>query len=101
MTDITYDSFKCPICESTFIFTLAPDFQPKKPRNWEVSKLKLFIEIFLALSGDDKKDVNQDNFINELLLTGKFSGDEARLYIKKAMDNGQIFERKPALLAKA
>src|ERR687887_808707 len=71
-----------------------------KPHS-EVSKLKMFIEIFTALSGQDKNDVEEKNFINELVRTGKFTEDEARNYLKKAMQNGQIYERKSGFYAKA
>ena len=71
-----------------------------KPHS-EVSKLKLFIEIFNALSGQDRNDVEEKNFINELVKTGKFTEDEARTFIKKAMQNGQIYERKSGFYAKA
>ena len=71
-----------------------------KPHS-EVSKLKMFIEIFTALSGQDRNDVEEKNFINELIKTGKFTEDEARNYLKKAMQNGQIYERKSGFYAKA
>jgi replicative DNA helicase Mcm len=71
-----------------------------KPHS-EVSKLKLFIEIFNALAGDDKNDVSERNFIDELVNTGKFTEDEAKTYLRKAMQNGQIFERKAGFYAKA
>ncbi len=71
-----------------------------KPHS-EVSKLKLFIEVFNALAGEDKNDVSERNFIDELIRTGKFSEDEARTYLRKAMQNGQIFERKAGFYAKA
>ena len=54
-----------------------------KPHS-EISKLKLFMEVFNGISGQDKNDVEEKNFINELVKTGKFSEDEARTYIKKA-----------------
>jgi replicative DNA helicase Mcm len=71
-----------------------------KPHS-EISKLKLFMEIFSALSGQDKNDVEEKNFINELIKTGKFSEEEAKIYIKKAMQNGQIYERRSGFYAKA
>jgi replicative DNA helicase Mcm len=71
-----------------------------KPHS-EISKLKLFMEIFNALSGQDKNDVEEKNFINELIKTGKFSEEEAKIYIKKAMQNGQIYERRSGFYAKA
>ena len=71
-----------------------------KPHS-EISKLKAFMEVFNALSGQDKNDVEEKNFINELARTGKFTEEEARAFIKKAMQNGQIYERKPGFYAKA
>jgi replicative DNA helicase Mcm len=71
-----------------------------KPHS-EISKLKLFMEVFNGISGQDKNDVEEKNFINELVKTGKFSEDEARTYIKKAMQNGQIFEIRSGFYAKA
>jgi replicative DNA helicase Mcm len=67
----------------------------------EVLKLKLFMEIYNALSGQDRDDVSEETFINELVKTGKFSEEDARIYIRKAMMNGQIFERKAGFYAKA
>lgn len=71
-----------------------------KPHS-EISKLKLFMEVFNGISGQDKNDVDEKNFINELVKTGKFPEDEARTYIKKAMQNGQIYERRSGFYAKA
>jgi replicative DNA helicase Mcm len=71
-----------------------------KPHS-EVSKLKMFMEIFNALSGQDRNDVEEKNFVNELSRTGKFTEDEAMTFIKKAMQNGQIYERKSGFYAKA
>jgi replicative DNA helicase Mcm len=71
-----------------------------KPHS-EVSKLKIFMEIFNALSGQDRNDVSENNFISELVKTGKFTEDDARIYIRKAMQNGQIYERKSGFYAKA
>lgn len=71
-----------------------------KPHS-EISKLKVFMEIFNGLSGQDKNDVEERNFINELAKTEKFTEEEARTFIKKAMQNGQIYERRPGFYAKA
>jgi len=101
MTEITYESFKCPVCETRYILTIAPDEPRIQKRPTEISKLRLFIETFNRLGGEGRIDVNQEKLFDELLQTGKFSGDEAKLYLNKALSNGQIFERKPAFLAKA
>ena len=71
-----------------------------KPQS-EISKLKLFMEIFNALSGQDKNDVEEKTFIQELAQTGRFSEDDAKNFINKAMQNGQIYERKSGYYAKA
>ncbi len=71
-----------------------------KPQS-EISKLKLFMEIFNALSGQDKSDVEERNFINELIQTGRFSEDDAKNFLNKAMQNGQIYERRSGFYAKA
>jgi len=71
-----------------------------KPQS-EVSKLKVFMEVFNSLSGQDKNDVEERNFIDELIKTGKFTDDDARAYLRKATQNGQIYERKTGFYAKA
>jgi replicative DNA helicase Mcm len=57
--------------------------------------------VFNGLSGEDRNDVEEKNFINELVKTGKFTEDEANEYIRKAMQNGQIYERRAGFYAKA
>lgn len=71
-----------------------------KPQS-EISKLKLFMEVFNGLSGQDKNDVEEKNFINELIQTGRFSEDDAKSFLNKAMQNGQIYERRSGFYAKA
>src|SRR5687767_9273349 len=71
-----------------------------KPQS-EISKLKLFMEVFNGLSGQDKNDVEEKNFINELIQTGRFSEDDAKNFLNKAMQNGQIYERRSGFYAKA
>lgn len=67
----------------------------------ETSKLKTFTDVFNGLSGEDKNDVEEKNFVNELVKTGKFTEDEAKEFIRKAMQNGQIYERRAGFYAKA
>jgi replicative DNA helicase Mcm len=67
----------------------------------ETSKLKTFTDVFNGLSGEDKNDVEEKNFINELMKSGKFTEDEAKEFIRKAMQNGQIYERRAGFYAKA
>lgn len=67
----------------------------------EISKLKLFMEIFSSISGEEKNDVEENVFVGELVKTGKFNDSDARSHIKKAMNDGQIYERKPGFYSKA
>jgi hypothetical protein len=67
----------------------------------ETSKLKTFTDVFNGLSGEDKNDVEEKNFVDELVKTGKFTEDEAKEFIRKAMQNGQIYERRAGFYAKA
>jgi hypothetical protein len=67
----------------------------------EGNKIKLFIEVFNTLTSQGMNDVGTKNFIDELLKTSKFTEDEARACMKKAMQNGQIFERKAGWLSKS
>ncbi|MGN6624965.1 MAG: minichromosome maintenance protein MCM [Candidatus Nitrosocosmicus sp.] len=67
----------------------------------EISKLKLFMEIFSSISGEDKNEVEENTFITELAKTGKFTEADAKSFIKKAMNDGQIYERKPGFYSKA
>ena len=59
------------------------------------------MEIFSSLSGEDKNDVEEKTFIIELAKSGKFSESDAKSFIKKAMNDGQIYERKPGFYSKA
>ena len=59
------------------------------------------MDIFNGLSGQDKNDVNERNFVDELIKTGRFTEDDAKGFIRKAMQNGQIYERKSGFYAKA
>jgi replicative DNA helicase Mcm len=67
----------------------------------ETSKLKTFTDVFNGLSGEDKNDVEEKNFIGELMKTGKFTEDEAKIFIRKAMQSGQIYETRAGFYAKA
>jgi replicative DNA helicase Mcm len=71
-----------------------------KPHS-EVAKLKQFMDVFKALSGNENNDVEERLFIGELLKTGKFTEEEAKNYFNKAKREGQIYERRPGFWAKA
>jgi hypothetical protein len=63
------------------------------------SKLKLFIDIFHALAGEDRYDVQEQILTQELVDTGKFTHQEAHMYIKKARNSGFISERSSGLFS--
>ena len=67
----------------------------------EGNKIKSFIEVFNTLTSQGMSDIGTKNFIDELVKTSKFTEDEARTCVKKAMQNGQIFERKAGWLSKS
>ncbi len=59
----------------------------------EISKNQLFMEVFNALSGKNKNDVEGKVLINELFQTGRFSKSDVNEMIQKAIEDGYIFER--------
>jgi serine/threonine protein phosphatase PrpC len=65
------------------------------------SKLQVFMDVFDGLYGDNGSDVEEKNFVYELVKTGKFTEDEAYNYLKKAVQFAQIYERKTGVYAKA
>lgn len=71
-----------------------------KPQS-EVSKQKLFMEVFNGLSGTDNSEVEEKNLVAELAKTGRFSEEEARVQINKFSREGRIYERRPGFWAKA
>jgi replicative DNA helicase Mcm len=71
-----------------------------KPQS-EVSKQKLFMEVFNGLSGTDNSEVEEKNLIAELVKTGRFSEEEARAQINRFSREGRIYERRPGFWAKA
>ena len=46
-------------------------------------KLKLFSGIFRALAGENRDDVSKETLILELVNTGKYTEQEALVYIKQ------------------
>ncbi|AIC15577.1 minichromosome maintenance protein MCM [Nitrososphaera viennensis] len=71
-----------------------------KPQS-EVSKQKLFMEVFNGLSGPDNNEVEDKNLVAELVKTGRFTDEEARSQISKFNREGRIYERRPGFWAKA
>ena len=57
-------------------------------------KLTLFMDIFHALTVDNRYDVKKQNLIEELILTGRFTEQDAVEYIREGQQNGLILERK-------
>ncbi len=71
-----------------------------KPQS-EVSKQKLFMEVFNGLAGPDNNEVEDKNLVAELVKTGRFTDEEARVQIGKFNREGRIYERRPGFWAKA
>jgi replicative DNA helicase Mcm len=63
--------------------------------------LRIFFEVFSALSGDDRKDVSATILVDGLIRTAKFTEDTTIDTIKKSMQNGQIYGRKAGYYTKA
>lgn len=72
-----------------------------KPQS-EVSKSKTLMDVFKGLSGSENNDVEEKALIDELVKTGKFTGEnDARKYFENAKREGQVYERRPGFWAKA
>jgi hypothetical protein len=73
--------------------------------NPELNKYKLFMDTFKAISTnngrEDDADVQKDLLFHDLIDSGKFSTrDEVSKYLKIALSNGQIYERRKGWYAK-
>lgn len=71
-----------------------------KPQS-EISRLKLFSDVFRDLSGEDRNDVPKLVLVDALFKTGRFTMDEIKNYIEKAERNGEIYERRPGFYQRA
>jgi len=65
-----------------------------RSKNETDHRLGLFMDVFRALADDNKYDVEKESLIDELILTGRFTEQDVVEHIKKAQQNGLIFERK-------
>jgi len=61
----------------------------------EVSKLQMFMEILRSLEGEPKSSVPEQEFVDELAKSDKFSEEEAREYIRRMIRDASIYESKP------
>ena len=61
----------------------------------EVSKLQMFMEILRTLEGEPKSSVPEQEFVDELVKSDKFSEEEARNYIRRMIRDASIYESKP------
>jgi replicative DNA helicase Mcm len=71
-----------------------------KPQS-EVSKQKLFMEIFSALADGTNNEVEEAVLIAELVKTGRFDDTEARSQITKFNREGRIYQRREKVWSKA
>jgi polyhydroxyalkanoate synthesis regulator phasin len=51
--------------------------------------VSLSLNVMIAYGIEDKNDVKENNMINELIKSGKFTEDEARELVTKSMQNEQ------------
>jgi len=65
-----------------------------KPRN-EIRKIQIFLDVLKDMEGDTKFPVSIIPFITNLVLTGKFTNQEAKDYIKRMLREASIYESKP------
>jgi len=61
----------------------------------EVSKLHMYMEILRTLEGEPKSSVPEQDFVDELAKSDKFSEEEAREYIRRMIRDASIYESKP------
>nr|AIF02084.1 replicative DNA helicase (mcm, cdc21) [uncultured marine thaumarchaeote KM3_153_F09] len=61
----------------------------------EVSKLQMFMEVLRTLEGEPKSSVPEQEFVDELVKSDKFSEEEARNYIRRMIRDASIYESKP------
>jgi replicative DNA helicase Mcm len=61
----------------------------------EVSKLQMFMEILRSLEGEPKSSVPEQDFVDELVKSDKFSEEQARDYIRRMIRDASIYESKP------
>ena len=65
-----------------------------KPRS-EISKMQLFMEVMKLLEGEHKTPVEENQLVEELAKTEKFTEEEAKSFIRKMAGASSIYESKP------
>lgn len=65
-----------------------------KPRS-EVSKMRLFMDVLKSLEGENKRPVEEKEFIKELEKTEKFTEEDAREFIRRMQREASIYESRP------
>ncbi len=65
-----------------------------KPRS-EVSKMRLFMDVLKSLEGENKRPVEEKEFIKELVKTEKFKEEDAREFIRRMQREASIYESRP------
>lgn len=64
-----------------------------KPR-YEITKMQLFLKVLKDMEGENKTQVLEKPFIDHLVLTDKFTDQEAKNYIKRMLREASIYESK-------
>lgn len=65
-----------------------------KPRS-EVSKMQIFMDVLKSLEGDRKTPVEEKQFVDELVKSGKFTEEDARKFLHRMLQEASIYESKP------
>ena len=71
------------------------DEETIKIKTMEISKGGLFMKTIKQLEGNKKVPVKEDELVQELEKTGKFTGKKAKQYIKRFLREASIYESKP------
>jgi hypothetical protein len=74
------------------------DIMPGHPSNETL--LRIFFEVFNALSGEDRKDVSATILVDELMRTGKFTQETIRDTIKNQCKTARYMSVRPDIIQK-
>jgi hypothetical protein len=96
LDSLSYD-YLIRLIQQQSYYDITPEQEQSHPIS-EISKQKLFLEIFKALF--ERGDVNKNVLFGELIGTGKFNIDDANKFLKLLLSNGEIYERRKDYYAK-
>ena len=61
----------------------------------QLNRLQLFMDVLKSLEGDRKVPVPEEDLLNEMAGTGKFTPEDARKFLQKMISEGIIYETRP------